>query len=111
MTLPAFGYNQLLMSDQSGRVASVFAYQSPPGQGLRAVMWSGRRKAWIYAPAIVAQYLFDDDFQDRTQEIDRPTAEQISREVLSTELPSETTLTEMCEEGERMGWRVGPPRQ
>jgi hypothetical protein len=70
-------------------------------------MWSGHRKAWIYAPAIVALYLFDDDSRERTREIDRTTAERISREMRATELSSGMTLLEMCAEGARMG----SPRQ
>ena len=61
-----FEYNALLKSDQSGRVSSILASQSPADLPLRAVMWSGRRKE---------------------------------------------TLRQMSEEGERMGWTVGPPRE
>ena len=105
-----FDYNELLKSDGSGEVSSLLAFQSPTEQPLRAVMWSGRRKAWIYAPAIVAMYLFDDEYLERTRKVDRPRAELVAHEILKTQLPTEETLRQMCEEGERMGWSVGPPR-
>lgn len=88
----------------------MLAYQTLGGSPLRAVMWSGRRKMWMFAPAIVGAYLYDDDYEDRTRLIDRPEAERIARGVLRVQLPSEEALTEMCCEGEMMGWRVGPPR-
>ena len=103
-------YTALLASDESGRVTSVLAHQTIEGGRLRAVMWSGRRKAWIYAPLLVANYLYAEDFLDRTRMIDRPTAEQLAREVLQEELPSEQTLLEMFDEGQQMGWTLGPPR-
>jgi len=105
-----FAYGTMVRSDGSGRVASVLAFQSPANLPLRAVMWSGRRKAWIYAPAIVAMYLFDEEYMDRTARVDRSTAEETARSVLNTELPAEETLRQMCEEGERLGWSAGPAR-
>ena len=76
--MPAtFHYTALLAADESGRVTSLLAHQTIDEGRLRAVMWSGRRKAWIYAPGIVANYLYDEDFLDRTKEIDRPTAERL----------------------------------
>ena len=106
-----FHYKALLKSDMTGEVTSVLAYDMPLDRGLQAVMWSGPRNAWIYAPGIVTAYLFDLDYEDRTRELDRQQAEQLARETLQTELPDETTLREMCAEGERMGWLLGPPRQ
>jgi len=55
--------------------------------------------------------LYDDKYQDRRKQIDRNTAEQIALETLRTELPTEAVLQTMVEEGERMGWTYGPPRQ
>jgi hypothetical protein len=48
---------------------------------------------------------------DRATGVDRATAERIARETLDTELPSEETLSAMCEEGDRMGWSLGPPEE
>lgn len=107
---PPFYYTALLKADESGVESSVLAYQTVGGGTLRAVMWSGRRKMWMYAPAIVGAYLYDDDYSDRTRLIDRAEAERIARDVLRVELPSEEVLMGMCDEGQRMGWRTGPPQ-
>lgn len=108
---PEFHYKALLTSDETGDVTSVLAYYVPLEQGLQAVMWSGRRRTWIYAPGIVTAYLFDDDYQDRTRSIDRAEAEHLARDIAATELPGEPTLLDMCAEGDRMGWTLGPPRE
>jgi hypothetical protein len=106
-----FHYNVVLNSDESGQVTSLIAYQISTERPLRAVLWSVRRKQWIYAPEIAADVLFATHAMDRTHVIDQETAEQLAREVLQTELPDEAVLQEMCDEGERMGWRLGPPRE
>jgi hypothetical protein len=59
----------------------------------------------------VTRLLFDDMEQERTRNVDRATAEQIARDSLQTELPSEPALQEMIDEGKRMGWEFGPPRE
>ncbi len=106
-----FHYKTLLDSDLPNQVLSVLAYQMPLERGLQAVMWSDRRKAWIYAPAIVTAYLYDPEYQGLTKVISRHRAEQVAREVLKTELPTEVVLQEMCEEGDRMDWIIGPPQE
>jgi hypothetical protein len=58
----------------------------------------------------VANHLYDPDYLDRTQDIDRSAAEQLSRDALQTELPSEETLLAMFDEGQENNWRLGPPR-
>ncbi|MCO8275282.1 hypothetical protein M1L60_32340 [Actinoplanes sp. TRM 88003] len=104
-----FSYKAILRSDDRSTITSLVAYQ-PGEQTLRAVLWSVPRHQWIYAPNLVASVLYDDEEQDRGRPVDRPTAEQISRDVLRTELPSEAVLSEMSDEGERNGWNYGPPR-
>ncbi|MCM4082934.1 hypothetical protein [Paractinoplanes hotanensis] len=98
-----------MRSDDRSTITSLVAYQ-PGDQVLRAVLWSVPRRQWIYAPNLAAPVLYDDQEQDRGRPVDRRTAERISRDVLHTELPSETVLTEMSDEGERNGWNYGPPR-
>jgi hypothetical protein len=110
MTDQKFGYQAVLKSDMSGAVTSLIAYQVILDNPFQAVIWSVPRKAWIYAPGLAVPMLYDDKYQDRRKQIDRTTAEQIARETLQTELPSEETLQLMVEEGERMGWTYGPPR-
>ena len=110
MTPRAFAYKVILKSDDRSTITSLVAYQAPWDQKLRAVIWSARRREWIYAPGIAAPILYDDQEQDRGRAVDRQTAERISRDVLDTELPTEQELTEMSEQGEAMGWNYGPPR-
>jgi len=93
-----------------GQPTSLIAYQSPARGPFRAVIWSDPRKAWIYAPAIAAARLFDDQYQDSHDPVDRATAEQIARQHLGTELPGEEELERMCQEGQRLGQDWGPPR-
>ncbi len=109
MTDSDFGYQALLKSDDPGTVTSVIAYRAPATAPLEAVMWSQRRKAWIYGPGLVVRYLYDDQHQDRIRVIDRAQAESLAREVLGTELPTVSQLEEMVTEGQEMGWNFGPP--
>lgn len=110
-TQTAFRYSALTAVDEPARVTSVLAYRTIDRRLLRAVMWSDRPEEWIYAPRIVANYLYDLDHQGRTRSTDRTTAEILAWDVLRTELPSEATRLAMCEEGRRMNWPLGPPRQ
>jgi hypothetical protein len=104
-----FDYRSVLESETSDRAISIIAAQVLPATSLRAVIWSDPRQTWIYAPGPAARFMYDDQYLDRTKNIDRPTAERIARETLQTQLPSEETLQAMCDEGQRMGWTYGPP--
>jgi len=106
-----FTYNTVTKSDENHEVGSILAYRFSAERILQAVMWHARRKIWMFAPGIAVGYLNDDKYMDRAKEVDRLTAERIAREELRTELPSEETLAAMCEEGERMGWELGPPEE
>lgn len=109
MSDPTFYYKAVLHTDGSGRVTTILAYQPLKDGRLRAVKWSAPRRTWEYAPAIVSPYLYDPEYQERAEQIDRATAERLSSEFLKSELPSERTLTVMFDEGQRMGWDFGPP--
>jgi hypothetical protein len=111
MTDLEFGYKAVIKSDKSNQVTSLIAYQVPLDKPMQAVMWSVPEQTWIYAPAIASAFLFDDQYLDRARNVDRTTAEQIAAETLGTELPSETALQELIDEGRRMGWELGPPRE
>jgi len=111
MTMRMFGYRAILRSDQSRAVTSVIAYEVQSTAPLRAVMWSVPRKAWIYGPQMAGIFLRDPSYRDRIQRIDRAEAERIAQEFLKSELPTEQTLLEMLDEGERMAWEFGPPRK
>ncbi|OJF09388.1 hypothetical protein BG844_37845 [Couchioplanes caeruleus subsp. caeruleus] len=92
-------------------MTSLIAFRSRATEPLRAVMWHAARKQWIYAPALAAGLLFDDSYADESTSVDRAAAEDLAREQLHTELPSPERLEAMCEEGARMGWSYGPPRE
>ncbi|XVV12757.1 hypothetical protein ACQP2X_49640 [Actinoplanes sp. CA-131856] len=110
MTDASFHYTAVFKPDLSGKPTSIIAYQPLPGRPLRAVVWSWLHKAWVSAPGTAAGVLYDDENFDRLRSVERADAEQISREVLHVELPSEADLNAMADEGERKGWRYGPPR-
>jgi hypothetical protein len=109
MTDAEFDYQAILQDDKE-TVTSLIAYQAPAHEKLRAVLWHATRKAWIYAPAIASELLFDSEEQQWTKPVDRPTAETIARQSLGTTLPSEAVLAAMSAEGELMGWDYGPPK-
>jgi hypothetical protein len=111
MKMRMFGYQAILRSDLSGTITSLVAYQVLLDNPFQAVIWSVPRRAWISAPGLAVPILYDDKYQERREQVSRPAAEQIAVERLHTELPIEETLRAMCEEGERMGWTFGPPRQ
>jgi hypothetical protein len=111
MTEAIFLYQAFLRTDGSGRASSLIAYQVLDNSELRAVMWSVPRRAWIYAPGTAVGLLYSDEYHDRTRLVDRQTAERIATEEISTDLPTEEVLLAMCDEGQRMGWKFGPPRQ
>jgi hypothetical protein len=111
MTDPKFGYQAILKSDMSGAVTGLIAYEVQNYHSLRAVMWSVPRKAWIYAPAIAATFLFDPDYQERIRPLDRAEAEHVARDILQSVLPTEQILLQMLDEGREMGWDFGPPRE
>ena len=106
-----FDYRAIQKSGELGQIVSIVAQLIEVSRPLQAVLWSVRRKAWIYGPGLAVRFLYDEQYWDRTRTIDRPEAEQIARDVLQTELPSKERLMELCQEGERMGWTYGPPRQ
>jgi len=104
-----FAYQLVLAEDDPETITSVIAYQASSTSGMRGVLWSVPNRAWIYAPAVIADILYDDLDPMPLREVDRQTAERAAREALKNELPSEAALVQLCEEGERMGWRFGPP--
>jgi hypothetical protein len=106
-----FAYMKLTKPEGSTEVASIMAYRNSAERTLQAVMWHANRKMWMFAPAIAVAFLNDLEYMDRATKVDRPTAEQIAKETLHAELPNEAELAEMCDEGERQGWELGPPRE
>jgi hypothetical protein len=103
-------YKAVLASEDPDRVTTILAYQRGDSGRLRGVKWSAVRRRWEYAPATVSPYLFDPEYQELAEQIDRPTAERLAREVLLSELPGEAALIEMFDDGEENGWEFGPPR-
>jgi hypothetical protein len=111
MTETEFGYRAILKSDMSGTVTSVIAYEVQSTAPLRAVMWSVPRGSWIYAPQQAGMFLRDPNYQDRIRRIDRAEAERIAQDLLQSALPTEQELGKMLDEGQKMGWDFGPPRE
>jgi hypothetical protein len=110
MTTGTFAYHVVLTEDDPQPVSLIAAWIET-GQSLQAIPWIRPDQTWIYAPAVAAQRLYDDQYQNRRRQIDRNTAEHIALEALRTELPSETALQAMVAEGQQMDWTYGPPRQ
>jgi hypothetical protein len=85
---------------------------TPPAVGLftnevskvpiRGVVWAPDFRAWKFAPQFVANWLFDDRLQDRRARVSRAEAEQIARERLGVDLPSEEELIRISDEGEKI---------
>jgi hypothetical protein len=103
-----FSYNAVTKWDENDTIGSILIYRFTSEGTLQAVMWHARRQIWMYAPGIAIAYLNDLEYTDRMTEMDRPEAERVAQE-LGTVLPTEENLNVMCEEGQRMGWTVGPP--
>ena len=110
MVSTEFGYMTLTKSEDTDDVGSIMAYRFSEKRILQAVLWHARRKIWMFAPAIAIAYLNDHMYWDRTTTVDRATAERVARQI-GIELPSENVLDEICAEGERMGWEMGPPEE
>ena len=94
-----FGYYALLSRDGSGRVVNIAAHLQVSEGPLQAIIWNVQLRAWTYDPEVAGQFLLDDQYFDRRTVIDRSAAEQIAREILHTELPSDAELREICAAG------------
>jgi hypothetical protein len=111
MPAQPFSYQAVMRGKSSQEVSSLIAYQSGAKTRFRAVIWSVPRRQWIFAPGITAGLLFDqDELRDETVPVNRATAEQMARDLLQTELPTETTLEDLCTAGETAGQQWRPPR-
>ena len=91
-----FDYRVLYRLNQPDQISTVFAWRNLIGSPLEAVMWHGKRRQWICAGPILVREIFDDLNQERSGRVDRPTAEQLCRQTLGTELPSEAELDRIC---------------
>ena len=111
MTDSEFGYRAIVKPDTPHLVTSLIAYRVPADGPFEAVIWSVPRKAWIYAPQLAVRFVFDDEYQDKSRAVERADAEQLARDTLHADLPTEAALAAMIDEGDRMGWDYGPPRQ
>ncbi len=107
----AFDYRALHEENKPSAVSTVVALSESPYAPMRAVLWHVSRQQWIYAPSLVSGLLYDFGSGTGSTSIDRATAEQIARNSLRTELPTEDALEALCIEGVRMNWEWGPPRE
>ena len=110
VTTGIFAYHVVSAAADDPQPVSVIAAWSETGQPLQAVLWSFPDQAWIYAPAVAAQRLYDDQYQETVRPVDREAAEEIARTELSTELPDEKMLVQMCQDGKATGLIWGPRR-
>jgi hypothetical protein len=110
MSNGTFTYQVIYGRTSNRHPTSLIAALIEIGQPLQAVLWSRPDKAWTYAPAIAARRLYDDQYQDSVDPVDRQTAEQIASEFLETTLPGEETLLRLCQEGQQAGLSWGPRR-
>ena len=105
-----FAYHVVTATAEDSRPVSLIAAWIETGQPLQAVLWSPPDQRWIYAPAVAAQRLYDDQYQDTVSPTDRETAELTARTALNTDLPDEQTLLLMCRDGKATGLSWGPRR-
>ena len=94
-----FGYLAVMAFDMSGRVTSMVAHLRVSEGPLQAVIWNVQQKAWQYNPKNAARFLYDDRYFDRGRRLERPEAEQVARDILHTDLPSDEELRRICAEG------------
>jgi hypothetical protein len=94
-----FGYHAVYKTDNSEPPIGLIVRERSKGP-LRAAIWNHRAKAWTFSPEVAAPFLYDDRNWDRTELVDRSTAEQIALS-LGTVLPSEEELHRICEEGDQ----------
>jgi hypothetical protein len=105
-----FTYHVVTAVAHDPMAASLIAAWIETGQPLQAVLWSASDLKWIYAPAVAAPRIYDHQYQDTVRPVDRKTAEEVAATALSTELPDEQTLLQMCRDGEMTGLIWGPRR-
>ena len=104
-----FAYHLVSGTDDPSPVSLIAAWVET-GRPLQAVLWSPPDRTWIYAPAVAAQRLYDDQYQDTVRPVDRATAEQVATTAFSSDLPDEPTLLRICRDGEATGLSWGPRR-
>jgi len=109
-TTGTFAYHVVLAGKEDPQPVSLIAAWIETGKPLQAVLWNLSDQAWIYAPAVAAQRLYDDQYQDTVRPVDRMTAEQIARTALGTHLPDPQVLLQMCQDGRATGLIWGPRR-
>jgi hypothetical protein len=110
VTTGMFAYHVVSAAENDPEPVSVIAAWIEADQPLQAILWSYPDRTWIYAPAVAAQRLYDDQYQETVRPVDRKTAEEIASTALGSELPDEQTLTQMCQEGKTTGLIWGPRR-
>lgn len=66
---------------------------------MQAVMWNALEKAWRFDPDAATAFLFDENLADQRERVDRAQAEQVARDNLHNELPSEDELRQICAAG------------
>ena len=94
-----FGYFAVHPVDAPERVTSIIARLKDIDGPLQAVVWDTRAEAWRFSPGTAAFFLYDERNYNRSFALERPAAEEMARESLRVDLPSEEELRRICAEG------------
>jgi hypothetical protein len=94
-----FVYLAVKESDVSDRPSSLIAHLVTLNGPVQAVVWNIQSADWTFDPSTAAAFLYDFDFFEKRFKVDRARAEQIARDNLQTELPSEGDLRAICTAG------------
>jgi len=94
-----FGYWGIRRADEPDQTTSLIARLRVSEGPLQAVVWDTRSSAWRFSPGMAAHFLYEASNFQRSVSLDRPSAEDVARNHLGTELPSEEELRKICAEG------------
>lgn len=94
-----FAYHVVYKQKAPGPIINVIAEWVESGTPLRAVLWNVPKATWSYEPGIAARTIYGDAEMEKTDPVDRATAETVARDVLGQDLPTEEELHRICTEG------------
>ncbi|MFD0747615.1 hypothetical protein ACFQ1L_41820 [Phytohabitans flavus] len=94
-----FAYHVVYRHRAPGPIVNLIAEWVESRTPLRAVLWNVPQARWSYEPGIAARTIYGDVEMEKTEPVDRATAERVARDVLGQELPTEEELHRICAEG------------
>jgi hypothetical protein len=92
-----FSYHAVFRMGTTTWPATGLVAVQPSTGPYRAVIWSPRRRVWVFDPQTAALFLFSEESSEQFTTVDRSTAEEIARS-LGTELPTEEELHQIIEQ-------------